>query len=162
MRHLVEPHTHLHEVSTFIYIYILNIDQCVAVCICMDRIKNNYNTIKIINFFRIVSNYTWYQLTLFLNYAFLKYVIFSHYIYIYICILEFNWFQTFRFLHTIIHLLQKLKTQINTWWKIRLQLKSNLESNWIWTLQFSLNNSLSTKLKIKQDTWCKIEYPIKI
>ena len=42
---------------------------------------------------------------------------------------------------------------MDTWWKIRLQLKSNLESNWIWTLQFSLNDSFDTKLKIKWETW---------
>ena len=67
---------------------------------------------------------------------FLKYVMVSHYIYIYIYNLEFNFFQTLRFLYLIIHLPQKLKIQIDMQQKIGLQLKSNLESNWILTLQF--------------------------
>ena len=48
---------------------------------------------------------------------------------------------------------------MDMWWKIRLQLKSNLESNWIWTLRFL--HSIDTKLKIKWDTWRRIENPIK-
>ena len=49
------------------------------------------------------------QLTHFLSYEFLIYVMVSHYIYIYIYILESNWIQTLRFSHPIIHLPQKLK-----------------------------------------------------
>ena len=44
--------------------------------------------------------------------------------------------------------------------KIGLQLKSNLESNWIWTLLFLYSIiylAVGTKLKIKWDKWCKIE-----
>ena len=47
------------------------------------------------------------QLTHFLSYEFLIHVMVSHYIYIYD--LEFNWIQTLRFSHPIIHLPQKLK-----------------------------------------------------
>ena len=51
---------------------------------------------------------------------------------------------------------------MDTWWKSKLQLKSNLEFNWIWTSIFTFNNSFGTKLKIKWDTWCKIENLIKL
>ena len=43
--------------------------------------------------------------------------------------LEFNLISTLRFLHPIIHLLQKLKNQMDMWRKIGFQLKSNLKSN---------------------------------
>ena len=51
---------------------------------------------------------------------------------------------------------------MDTWWKSKLQLKSNLEFNWIWTSIFTFNNSFGTKLKIKWDTWRKIENLIKL
>ena len=47
---------------------------------------------------------------------------------------------------------------MDTWRKIGFKLKSNLESNSI----FTLNNLLGIKLKIKRDTWHKNENPIKI
>ena len=93
----------------------------------------------------------------------LAYTFFKPYISnIYIYDLEFNWFQILRLLHPIIHLPQKSKIQMDTWWKSKLQLKSNLEFNWIWTLIFTFNNSFGTKLKIKWDTWRKIENLIKL
>ena len=62
----------------------------------------------------------------------------SHFIYIYIYIyaLEFKWFQTLQFLHPIIHSPQLLKIEMDMLRKIGLQLKINLEFNWIRTLRF--------------------------
>ena len=39
---------------------------------------------------------------------------------------------------------------MNTWRKIELQLKSNLESNWIWTLRF-LHSIIHLAQKLKLD-----------
>ena len=64
-------------------------NQYVALCICTDIVKNNYNyTVQIIYIFRRDSNYTQYQLTLFLNNTFLKYVMIFHFIYIYIYMIQ--------------------------------------------------------------------------
>ena len=53
---------------------------------------------------------------------------------------------------------------MDTWWKIRFQLKSNLKSNWIWTLRFLhsiiylaqnqkiLNETRGAKLKIQLES----------
>ena len=47
---------------------------------------------------------------------------------------------------------------MDAWRKIGLQLKSNLESNWIWTLQFLYSIiHLVQKLKIRWDMQHKIE-----
>ena len=51
--------------------------------------------------------------------------------YVYIYALEFKWFQTHQFLNLIIHLPQKLKIKMDMLRKIGLQLKINLEFNWI-------------------------------
>ena len=52
---------------------------------------------------------------------------------------------------------------MNMWCKIGLQLKSNLESNSIWTFLFLHSKiNLEQKLKIKWEMWYKIEKPIKI
>ena len=49
------------------------------------------------------------------------------------------------------------------WCKIKFQLKSNLEPNWIWTFPFLyLIIHLVQKLKIRWDMWHKIENPIYI
>ena len=49
------------------------------------------------------------------------------------------------------------------WCKIKFQLKSNLEPNWIWTFPFLyLIIHLVQKLKIRWDMWYKIENPIYI
>ena len=52
---------------------------------------------------------------------------------------------------------------MDTWRIIKLQLKFNLESNWIRTIQFlhSIINS-AQKLKIQQDIWRIIKNPIEI
>jgi len=52
---------------------------------------------------------------------------------------------------------------MDTWRKIGLQLKSNLESNWIWTLQFlhSIIHLIQNK-KLNRTHDAKIENPIKI
>ena len=72
----------------------------------------------------------------------------SHYIYD----LEFNWIYTLWFLNPIIRLPQKLKNQMDMWFKIGFQLKSNLESNWTQNFLFLyLIIHLTQKLKIKWD-----------
>ena len=49
------------------------------------------------------------------------------------------------------------------WCKIGLQLKSNLESNWIWNFLFLHSKiNLEQKLNIKWDMWHKIEKQIEI
>ena len=141
----------------------ITLNQYVTPCICMGTIKNNHNLrfklyFFFLNYYRRCSNYTLYQLTFFLNYTFLKYVIVSHYIYD----LQLNLFQTLWFLYSIIHLLQKLKTQMNTWWKIRLQLKSNLESNQIQTLRFlHLIIHLAQNLKLNGTRGAKLRIQLK-
>ena len=59
---------------------------------------------------------------------------------------------------------------MDTWWKIRLQLKSNLKSNWIWTVRFlhsiihlaqnqKLNGTHGAKLKIQlKFNWVFFEF----
>ena len=74
----------------------------------------------------------------------------SHYIYIYG--LEFNWFQTLRFLHSILNLQKKKKKKnldenMGKNWtsiEIKFRIELNLDSS-----IFTLNNSFDTKLKIK-------------
>ena len=82
-------------------------------------------------FFLRCSNYTWYYLAFFLNHIFLKYVMISIYIYIYIYDLEFNWLLDLLNFAPNKLLATKIKNLIDTWQKIELELKSNLESNWI-------------------------------
>ena len=112
-------------------IYIHYENQCVAPCICTGTIKNNYNfMVQIIHFFEKM-----FKLYTVLAYSFFKPYIsktcngfsFRYMIQNLIC------FGFFLFLHLIIHLPQKLKTQMDMWQKIGLQLKSNLESNQIQT-----------------------------
>ena len=55
-------------------------------------------------------------------------------IYIYIYDLEFNWLLDLLNFAPNKLLATKIKNLIDTWQKIELELKSNLESNWIWTI----------------------------
>ena len=51
---------------------------------------------------------------------------------------------------------------MNTWWKIRLQLKFNLESNWIWTLRFlHLIIHLAQNLKLNGTRGAKLRIQLK-
>ena len=106
-------------------------------CICTGIIKKNHNYIvQIITFFEKK-----FKIQIVLAYTFFKpYIlkICNSFSYVCVCVvdLEFNWIQTFWFLFPIIHLPQKLKKLDGHVVEIRLQLKTNLESNQIWNLRF--------------------------